>query len=311
MNDKLSLIRRVLPDGLTQKIGRELLKVEKNSPNILFGVGLVGFVGTTILASRAILRVDEVLDRAESDLRNVDELTKNTELSTKHNYTHEDALKDKFYIHTRTTVSLVKLYWPTLAVGTISVFCLTKSHGILTQRNAALMAAYAGLDKAFSEYRKRVAEQLDPEYELDIYYDAQKYQVEIADPDNSGKKTAHLKTIGDRAYSRYARFFDEMSSEWQRMPEYNYIFLRAQQNYMNDLLRSRGHVFLNEVYDRIGVPRSTEGAVVGWLYNGDGDNVVDFGFLDGDNPRARDFVNGREGAILLDFNVDGIIYDKI
>lgn len=312
MNTKLSLIRRALPDNLTQKIGREMLKVEKNSPHILFGVGIVGFVGTTVLASRAILKVDEVLDKAENDLQNINEVIANKELAQKHDYTEEDALKDKFYVYSRTSVSLVKLYWPTLAVGTLSVFCLTRSHGILTQRNAALTAAYVGLDKAFSEYRKRVAEQLDPEYERDIYYDAQKFEAEVPDPEDPKKKTkVKFKTIGGRAYSQYARFFDELSPEWQKTPEYNFIFLRAQQNYANDMLRSRGHVFLNEVYDRLGIPRSQEGQVVGWVLNGEYEDFIDFGFLDGNNPRARDFINGREDAILLDFNVHGLIYDKI
>lgn len=312
MNDKLSMIRRVLPNGLTQKVGRQLLTMEKNSPHILFGVGIVGFVGTTVLASKAVLRVDEVLDKAEADLKNINEVVANKELAKKHDYTPDDALKDKFYVYSRTSVSLVKLYWPTFLVGSVSVFCLTRSHGILTQRNAALTVAYAGLDKAFSEYRKRVADQLDPEYERDIYYDAQRFEADIPDPEDP-KKThkVKFKTVGGHAYSQYARFFDELATEWQRTPEYNLIFLRAQQNYANDMLRSRGHVFLNEIYDRLGLPRSREGSVVGWVLGGDGDNYIDFGFMDGDNPRVRDFVNGREGSILLDFNVDGLIYDKI
>ena len=51
-------------------------------------------------------------------------------------------------------------------------------------------------------------------------------------------------------------------------------------------------------------------AVVGWVL-GNGDNCIDFGIWDSANEKARDFVNGREGAILLDFNVDGVIYDLI
>ena len=112
-------------------------------------------------------------------------------------------------------------------------------------------------------------------------------------------------------YSIYARFFDELSSSWNPEPEYNNLFLRCQQNYVNDLLNARGHVFLNEVYDRLGIPRSKAGAVVGWTLHGEGDGYIDFGIFDGWKPKAREFVNGHEGAILLDFNVDGIIYDKL
>lgn len=41
----------------------------------------------------------------------------------------------------------------------------------------------------------------------------------------------------------------------------------------------------------------------------DNDNFIDFGVFDGDRPRARDFVNGYERSILLDFNVDGASAD--
>jgi hypothetical protein len=112
--------------------------------------------------------------------------------------------------------------------------------------------------------------------------------------------------------SIYARFFDESCPSWNTNGEYNLIFLNCQQKYANDLLNSRGHVFLNEVYDMLGTPRSTAGSVTGWLKTEDGStvNFVDFGIYDEDHV-VRDFVNGAEGSILLDFNLDGVIYDKI
>jgi hypothetical protein len=110
----------------------------------------------------------------------------------------------------------------------------------------------------------------------------------------------------------YARFFDETCNDWKRNAEYNRAFLQCQQSYYNQMLQSRGHVFLNEVYDSLGIPRSQAGAAVGWILSKDGDNFVDFGIFDDlTNPHVRDFVNGHENSILLDFNVDGIIWDKI
>ena len=127
-----------------------------------------------------------------------------------------------------------------------------------------------------------------------VKHKAQKKQVLVDDPNG---------------LSVYARFFDEGCEQWSKNPEYNLMFLRSQQNYYNDMLKSRGHVFLNEVYDALGIPRTQAGAVVGWMISDNGDNFIDFGVFDGDRPRARDFVNGYERSILLDFNVDGVIYD--
>lgn len=304
MSDKLSFIRRVVPEKVSQTVGRQLLVVSKNSPHILFGVGLVGFVGTTILASRAALRVNSIVDEARSDLDDVDTLVRDVDLAARNNYTDKEAGRDRFYIYSRTAIDLGRLYLPTVFVGGVSIFCLSKAHGILTDRNATLTAAYVGLDRAFSEYRKRVEEELGADRERDIYYDASPITV------SSDNETKELKVVGDRAYSRYARFFDELCEPWQKVPEYNLIYLRAQQAYANNMLRSRGHVFLNEVYDALGIPRSQEGSIVGWVIGG-GDDYIDFGFMNGETQRIRDFVNGREGAILLDFNVDGLIYNKI
>lgn len=173
----------------------------------------------------------------------------------------------------------------------------------------ALTAAYGALEKGFNEYRGRVVEKYGEEEDRNLRYGTM--QVQIEDPETGKTKT--VTRVDPNDPSIYARFFDEMSSSWNRDPEYNMIFLKCQQNYANDLLRSRGHVFLNEVYDMVGVPRSKAGAVVGWILskNGETDNFIDFGVFEGRTDVARDFVNGVEGAILLDFNVDGVIWDKL
>jgi hypothetical protein len=290
---------KLVPAAVTMKIARSALLTQKNSPGILLGAGVVGMVGSTVLACRATLKVDTVLDEAKHKL--------NTARTLQHDdYSETDRQKDVTLIYVQTSVKVAKMYAPAIIVGGLSIAALTRSHDILTKRNAALTAAYAALDKGFTEYRARVVEKYGEEQDRDFRYGTE--QVEITE----GKKKKMVTRVGPGDPSIYARFFDKSSSSWSKEPEYNLLFLKCQQNYANDLLRSRGHVFLNEVYDMIGVPRSKAGSVVGWLLTSDGstDNFVNFGVFD-DKERARDFVNGYEGSILLDFNVDGVMYDRI
>lgn len=293
---------KFVPESVGRMIAHNTLLVQKNSPQLLFGVGIVGMVGSTVLACRATLKMDEVMDEAQKKLA----LAKTLEHDE---YSEKDRSRDISLIYFQTGVKTVKMYGPAIIVGGLSIAALTKSHTILSKRNAALTAAYAALEKGFNEYRARVIEKYGEEQDRNFRYGTQ--QVEVVDPDTNRKKI--VTRVGPGDPSIYARFFDYTSSSWSKEPEYNLIFLKCQQNYANDLLRSRGHVFLNEVYDMLGIPRSKAGAVVGWLLSrhGDTDNFINFGVFDGRTDQARDFVNGTEGAILLDFNVDGVIYDKI
>ena len=115
----------------------------------------------------------------------------------------------------------------------------------------------------------------------------------------------------ENGISQYARFFDEGCIGWTKNAEYNKMYLLQQQSYANDMQRARGHLFLNDVYDLLGMPRSKAGQVVGWIYdeaNPMGDNFVDFGLQ---LERNANFINGYERCVLLDFNVDGNILDRI
>jgi Family of unknown function (DUF6353) len=287
-----------LVHGVTRTVSRQILIFKKQSPNIFFVGGIAGIVTSTILACRATLKLNETLDVIQSDLKGVTKLKD----SDSENYPIEEYHKDVMYAYIRAGVQLGKLYGAPIVIGSASIAMLTGSHVQLTRRNSALMAAYAAVQKAYDDYRDRVREELGPEKELDIYHAASTEIVKSAD----GKE--EVKTADPNRWSPYARFFDEASRHWEKDPELNRLYIQCQQNYANNLLHSRGHVFLNEVYDMLDIDRCKAGAVVGWVVGKDGDNYVDFGIYRAFSSR---FVNGREANILLDFNVDGVIYDKI
>lgn len=294
-----------LSEAFTRGLGRQSLTLQENSPKILFVGGVVGMVGSTVLACRSTLRLQEVLDEINGDLataKGIRELHPDK-------YSEEERQKDTVIIYARSGAKMAKLYAPSVALGVVSIAALTKSHAILSERNTALTAAYVALDKGFREYRARVVEKYGEQQDREFRYETE--EVHILGKNGEKIKRKELRAAPGMP-SGYARFFDETSPMWSREHEYNVYFLNCQQNYINDRLRSKGHVFLNEVYDMLGIPRSRAGQIVGWRHNSDGDGYIDFGvFLPDATDKVRDFVNGREGAILLDFNVDGPILNNI
>jgi hypothetical protein len=296
---------KFIPNAVTLRICRTVLIGQKHSPAILFGAGVVGVVASTVLACRASLNLDMTIQQTQDKL----EQAKSFHEQGHANYTDKEYRPDVARIYAKGVVSLGKLYGPAIVLGVVSIGALAGSHNILTKRNAALTAAYAALDKGFKQYRSRVIDEYGEDKDREFRYGAE--EREILDHSTGELVKTGIKQVAPGDPSIYARFFDEYSKNWERTPEHNFFFVKCQQTYANDRLRARGHVFLNEVYESLGLDHTTAGAIVGWVMSGNGDNYIDFGIFDGDNPRARDFVNGREGSILLDFNVDGVIYDKI
>lgn len=295
--------------NIVKVASRTALVLKKNSPIILTGVGIVGVVTSGVLACKATLKAEEILDEHQEKMETI----KKAEETGSEKYTEEDIKKDKAKVYARTIVNFAKLYGPSIALGAASIGCLIGGQTIMQRRNAALMVSYNLVNDAFSAYRKRVVDDLGEDKDKEYRYGVKK-QVVVSEIEEDGKKKKVKETIDvveSTEHSMYSKFFDEASSHWQPNPEYNLVFLKAQQNYMNDLLKIRGHVFLNEVYDALDIPRTSAGSVVGWVLSKDGDNYIDFGIFDKNNCAARKFVNGTERNILLDFNVDGVIYDLI
>ena len=304
--------------GLSKIAGKTGLRLQKHSPEILLVVGVGGVVASTVLACRATLKVDAVL---ASHRENIEKFKECRELVAagqipSDEYTDEEYKKDLAISYTQTGMAFVKLYWPCVTLMVAGIACIVGSHGVMKKRNLGLIAAYKAVEEGFAQYRKRVVDEYGEEKDYMLKHGLRQEVVELeCDDDGKPKKVKKKKlTNGDtNGLSVYAKYFDDSNSNWSPNADYNLMFLKLQQNYMNDMLKARGHVFLNEVYKQLGIPHTQAGAVCGWVLgdDGGGDNFIDFGIFDGDKPMSRDFVNGYKDSILLDFNVDGVIYDLL
>lgn len=286
------------------KGGRSLLQLKKHSPEILTAVGIASGVTAAVMGAKATLKLENTLDHGRERI----EHTRQAALAVRPNGELEipehQLKKDLAYVYTRNVLDIGKLYGPAISLGTVSIVCIIGAQGIMQKRNAALVGAYVALEKGFAEYRQRVEDRIGSDEERDIRLGITREQVT-----NKKGETHEIVKVDPNGVSGYARFFDELNRNWKRDAEYNRLFILGQQQWANNLLDNRGHVFLNEVYDMLGMERSREGALVGWV-RGHGDGFVDFGMYRG-GEMVREFVNGHERSILLDFNVDGMIFDLI
>lgn len=301
-------------DKITSKLGRQTLIVQKHSPVIMFGVGIAGVVTTVVLASCATLKMHEILEEGEKNSAEI----KAAEALDTDQYDEKDASKDRATVRIKTAVKITKLYAPAFAVGVLSIAALTGSHIVLSRRNVALTSAYAAVDRGWREYRRRVVEELGPEKDLEFRYGTVEREVAVDTDDGVAVKTEKfLDLAGNDAagYSIYAKLFSrETSRNWDPHKGYNAMFISSQQQFANDKLRADGHVFLNDVYDMLGLERTPAGQIVGWVKNNpdkDVDDFIDFGVFEGDRFTSMNFVKGDEPNIWLDFNVQGSIWKMI
>lgn len=306
-----------LPGSVTRAFYGAGLKLKKRSPELLVVGGIIGGVTAAVMACKATTQLDDILEEHKKKAEIVRDGIKHPETLVKP-YTEEEGKKAITLVYAQTGFELFKLYAPSVALGTLSIAAILSGHNILRKRNVALAAAYTAIDNSFKEYRGRVVERFGEALDKELRYNIKTKEVEEVVTNEDGSETIVKKTaqVADIGKSEYCRFFDETSSNWTRNAEYNKKFLIDMERFANDMLKERGHVFLNEVHDLLGIDRTTAGAVVGWLYrpndpNHKGDNYISFNICDLYSPANRRFVNGFEKSVLLDFNVDGPIHEMI
>lgn len=275
-------------------------KIKKYSPEILVVAGVTGTVVAAVKACKATLKLNDILEESKQNLEAVEEATKSEDLPS---YTEDIAKEDTFKIYMQTGYKVVKLYMPSVLIGVISVSSIIASNNIQRKRNVALASAYTAIERGYKTYSERVIEKFGEDVDKELRYGKRQETIERVEEGEDGKKKkvkekVDVVTLND--CSPYAKFFDASSREWVKDPNMNLSILRSKQSWANDILAVQGHLFLNEILDMLDIPRMLpEGQVVGWI---EGD-FVDFGIYETHREANRDFVNGYEPVVLLDFNV--------
>lgn len=301
-----------------QKVGgRTLLKCRKYSPEIMLVGGLVVGAAAIVSACLATRHVDAVIEETQEELDAIQNIT--TE-AISDGVSEEDAQeltkqskKDSFKVYMHAGWKFTKLYAPAAGLTILSVGLILGSHGVLKKRYISTAAAYKALDEAFKDYRKRIASIAGEDAEKKFYNGTDDVELKLTDPETGETKTEKaMKQLVKKKDSPYEFDFNKYTApyDWTNNADHNFFFLREMQCVCNDKYNAQGHLFLNEVLDAIGLKRTPAGAVVGWVKGSDGDDFVDFGFSD---YYVDDYCDEATNAqnIHLNFNVDGVIYDKI
>ena len=281
--------------------GETQIFLKEHGPAILTAAGVAGFLATTYLTGKAVLKSQ---DRIKALKLKTEEIT---DRPLSKNFSERQRTQEVGQLWVKEGFQIVRIYGPAIAVGGLSIACVIASHKMQRDREISLIAAYTALDAGFRAYRARIQEELGTEREAEIYRGAPRALREGEEPWE--EEEVHNDYEG-RFAGPYSKIFDESNVNWSHNPEYNLTFLRSKQNWCNDRLRSRGYIFLNTVLEELGMEPTQAGQTVGWRMNSGHDDFVDFGMYNLWDDNARAFINGQETSILLDFNCDGPIIKR-
>lgn len=304
---------------LATKAGQILVKtklgVKKHSPEILVATGIGTGIVAAIIACKQTIKANDIIAEARKNLQNIEdvkELAANNEVE----YTEENEQEDRNTIGMQVTIGIVKAYALPVGLGVLSITCILAGHHVLKKRNVALAAAYSALSTDFMNYRKRVVDKYGKDVDFMLKNGLEKQIVanQVVDPETGEVKETKEEVLtydGDKL-SQYARIFDEVgSTQWTPSADHNRAFLLMEQNYFNERIRTRGYIFLNEVYERLGFRPTKAGSVVGWVYQNADYEGIDFGIFTAHTQKAAEFLEGTEPSIILDFNVQGDILSLV
>lgn len=305
-----------LPLSFTRALGSGEFFLRKNAPTILTGAGVIGFIATIATTIHSSPKAMDTLQAISIDVQDTKERLTDTSIAPP--FTDKQIAQELSRVYLRSSVKLARVYGPTMLLGSASIICVISGHNMMLKRQAQLVAAYGVLSASYEAYRKRVADKIGKDEELELYRG-----VRVTESCSDEGEPCEIIDMSDSRPSPYSVFFDETSPMWKTTAEYNRFTLKAIEDWANRRLQIHGFLFLNEVLDQLSLQRTQAGQVVGWIAPDpkcrnckafddkckahQGDGYVDFGMYDIFDPIKRAFVNGQENVILLDFNVDGPI----
>ena len=295
---------------LRKSFKKAQLTVRKHSPEILMVAGVIGTVAGAVMACKETLELEDVLDECKQEKMELEE-----QYAMCEEYSEDALKKDQVKLTIKQAAKIVKLYAPSVIMEVTSIGVIFASNDIMRKRNASMAAAYATLNSMYKRYRQNVIESYGEEVDKDMRFGVKHEKVtEIDEDGNKVKIDARIVDLDNTALaiSDYSRFFQMGCKGFDNNSgRYNLLYLKGIQAMFNNKLIADGYVMLNDVYRELGFDTIPEGWSIGWVYdeaNPIGDNYIDFGLYEARNKNQR-AVNDWEPVILMDFNVDGNLYE--
>lgn len=295
---------------LRKSFKKAQLTVRKHSPEILMVAGVIGTVAGAVMACKETLELENVLDECKHEKMELEE-----QYAMCEEYSEDALKKDQVKLTIKQAVKIVKLYAPSVIMEATSIGVIFASNDIMRKRNASMAAAYATLNSMYKRYRQNVIESYGEEVDKDMRFGVKHEKVtEIDEDGNKVKVDARIVDLDNTALaiSDYSRFFQAGCKGFDASSgRYNLLYLKGIQAMFNNKLIADGYVMLNDVYRELGFDTIPEGWSIGWVYDEEnpiGDNYIDFGLYEARNKNQR-AVNDWEPVILMDFNVDGNLYE--
>lgn len=219
---------------------RALTELKRKSPEILTALGVSGVITTAYLSGKASYKASRIITEIE----------------------HVHAPDENWKTRLKERTQLVwKLYVPAGISGTLTIACIITSYKGAGRRTAAAVTAYSLTERAFSEYRDKVIEEIGKTKEQKIRDTIAQEKVN----ENSVTKEVIIVSGGQvlccELYThRYFR--SDMET------------LRKAQNDINQRIISQMYVTLEEFYDLIGIPHTSMSGNLGW----DSDKMMELQF---------------------------------
>ncbi len=316
----LPVILGKIGNAVRKAAGGSGLFIKAHAPEIMVGSGVPGAVVTVITACKATGKAHEILEVKEEALSDNDKCYE-SQLLTRNEY--EDNVR---LINRNAKWALVRAYTPTATGLVASVILVLGGYKMINGRLVKTAAAYKILEDGFGRYRENVRDEFGEDVDWRMLNSVRPERLEAAEKEREANREAEAdrkrkKRVHEKRRTAhqevYSKFFDQYSDRWQRRwtPDQVWEYLRQKQREANDMLNVRKHIFLNEVYDLLGLDRTEEGAVVGWILTKSNPNsFVDFGLDAMPEEERRRFLDAERNEdikIWLHFNPDGLIYNMI
>lgn len=284
--------------------------VVAHAPEILMGVGTIGVAAGTIVVAKQATKLEDELSEikdAQYDLKD-----------QKDTMDAKEYKKALLAIKVAAAKKVAKIFAPGAVLVIAGVVCFFSAFGFVKKENGILAASVAAANKAFEEYRARVVEDQGADKDKEYLYGLKKEKIEVETTDENGntkkEKVEALVVDPEKSnISRYAiRFTPEFSGEAYPDVNNNLMILKSCERTWNAVLPSRKKVYLNEIYQELGIDETWESRMVGWDYDADnfGDGKIRFDITEVIVRDDNDPL-GYHKELIVDFNVDGDIVHKL